>query len=113
MPEITRTLWEAQTTDGPSLIFQHNGGPQGVYVLGVLGGGEIVLESKLPAPSLDTWVPVLNGEFTEANMPETTYTVGVTPAKGLLKIMTSTPGMYRLRLTGSVGATVWAYMVAS
>lgn len=114
MPQpAAETLWQAQTSDGASAEWMHNGGAQGIYFLGVLGGGEVVLESKLPTTDLDTWVPVMNGGFSAADLCDTEYSVGGDTASGILKIMTSTPGTYRLRLTGATSPTVWAYVIGS
>lgn len=111
---IATTLFSAQTTDAASAEFLHNGGPQGIYVLGVLDNAMLQLESKLPTTEIDTFVPVLNGSFHETDLCPTEYTVGSIPAVGLLKVMTSTPGTYRLRLIGSrSNTTVWAYMIGS
>lgn len=110
---VAVTLWLAQTSDGTSTEWLHNGGPQGIYFLGVLDGGEVILESKLPTADLNTWVPVMNGGFGEADLCLTEYTVGADTASGILKILTSTPGTYRLRLAGATSPTVWAYVIGS
>lgn len=105
------TLFNAQTTDATSSAFANYGSPQGLAVLAVLDGASLRLEYKLPAGNPNVWVPVVNGGFEEDDLWPTEYSVSGTTANGIMKVISSIGGQYRLRLSDTgANTTVWAYV---
>lgn len=112
-------LFDNQTSDGESQGFEHYGSTQGIFVVGVLGTASLILEAKLPPEAQkpnapDTYVPVVNGQWSQEDMYDTPYTVGGNDAVGMMRTLNSVPAVYRFRLTNADATTaVWAYMTRS
>lgn len=110
-------LFNAQASDSSSAVFDQSGSTQGIYVVGVLGTGRLILEARLPPEASninapDTFVPVVNGEWRQADLYDTDgYTAGALPAVGMMKTLNSVTAQYRMRLVDADATTsVWAYM---
>lgn len=56
-------IFTGVTTNGSSLVVEHNGGEVEVIVDGTFGGGTATLKAKYKGMS--TWVPLANGKWTE------------------------------------------------